>query len=156
VSPKPNTRVLRRAFTLIEILVVIVIIAILASLVAPQIFRYVDDAKTGAAKSQVETLALALNAYRLDNGVYPSSQQGLEALRTLPTSGEIPKHWRGPYLARQVPVDPWERPYIYVSPGHTNLTTFDLYTLGRDGKIGGTGDDADVTSWGGSVITTAP
>jgi general secretion pathway protein G len=139
----------RGGFTLIELLVVIAIIATLAAVVAPSIFRNVGDAKTSAAKSQIELLALALNSYRLDNDVFPTSEQGLEALRTAPTTGDQPRNWRGPYLSRLVPVDPWGRPYLYTSPGHANPQSFDLYSLGRDGREGGEGEDADITSWGG-------
>ena len=141
----------RRGFTLFELLVVIAIIATLAAVVAPAIFRNVGDAKETAAKSQVDLLALALNSYRLDNDVFPSIEQGLEALRTLPSVGEPPRNWRGPYLSKIVPNDPWGRPYVYVQPGKENRTSFDLYTLGRDGKVGGEAEDADVTSWGGPV-----
>ena len=141
----------RRGFTLIELLVVIAIIATLAAVVAPAIFRNVGDAKTTSAKSQVDLLALALNSYRLDNDVFPTREQGLEALRTLPTIGDPPRNWRGPYLSKVVPSDPWGRPYVYVEPGKENPSSFDLYTLGRDGKIGGDGEDADITSWGGEV-----
>jgi len=147
----------RRGFTLIELLVVIAIIATLAAVVAPSIFRNVGDAKVSAAKSQIELLSLALNSYRLDNDVFPSSDQGLEALRTPPTTGDAPHNWKGPYLSRLVPVDPWGRPYLYVSPGHVNAQSFDLYSLGKDGREGGEGEDADITSWGGPVnaATTA-
>ena len=141
----------RRGFTLIELLVVIAIIATLAAVVAPAVFRNVGDAKETSARSQVDLLALALNSYRLDNDVFPSSDQGLEALRTLPTRGEPPRNWRGPYLSKVVPADPWGRPYFYIQPGKQNPGSFDLYTLGRDGRLGGTGEDADVTSWGGPV-----
>ncbi|NUO62133.1 MAG: type II secretion system major pseudopilin GspG [Gemmatimonadaceae bacterium] len=144
-------RTVRRGFTLIELLVVIAIIATLAAVVAPAIFRNVGDAKTTSAKSQVDLLALALNSYRLDNDVFPTSEQGLEALRTLPVAGEPPRNWRGPYLSKVVPSDPWGRPYVYVEPGRENPSSFDLYTLGRDGKLGGEGEDADITSWGGPV-----
>ena len=140
-----------RGFTLVELLVVIAIIATLAAVVAPAIFRNVGDAKTTSAKSQVDLLALALNSYRLDNDVFPTSEQGLEALRTLPNGGEPPRNWRGPYLSKVVPSDPWGRPYVYVEPGKENPASFDLYTLGRDGRIGGDGEDADITSWGGQV-----
>jgi general secretion pathway protein G len=136
-------------FTLIELLVVIAIIATLASLVAPAVFRNVGDAKTSAARSQVDMYALALNAYRLDNDQYPTSEQGLDALRTLPAAGDVPRNWRGPYLGKVVTPDPWGRPYRYVSPGRANPGTFDLFSLGRDGQVGGDGEDADVTSWGG-------
>jgi general secretion pathway protein G len=103
----------RRAFTLIELIVVIAIIATLAAVVAPAIFQNVGDAKVESAKSQIEMLSLALNAYRLDNDAYPSTEQGLAALQTMPVTGEIPKHWRGPYLTRVLPNDPWDRSYIY-------------------------------------------
>ena len=141
----------RRAFTLIELIVVIAIIATLAAVVAPAIFQNVGDAKTSAAKSQVEMLGLALNAYRLDNDRFPTADQGLEALRTAPVAGDVPRNWRGPYLTRVVPVDPWGRAYLYVSPGIRNPKSYDLYTLGRDGRPGGVDEDADVTSWGGPV-----
>jgi general secretion pathway protein G len=155
VSSRPKAHPSRRGFTLIELLVVIAIIATLAAIVAPSVFRNVGDAKTSAAKSQLEIFALALNSYVLDNGAYPTSDQGLEALRTLPTvagtDGVRPPNWKGPYLSRIVPLDPWGRAYLYLSPGRENPTSFDLYTLGRDGKVGGEGEDADVTSWGGPV-----
>jgi general secretion pathway protein G len=132
-------------------LVVIAIIATLAAMVGPAIFRNVGDAKSSAARSQIELYALALNSYRLDNDVFPSQEQGLEALRTLPTAGEAPRNWRGPYLSKIVSPDPWGRPYVYVSPGRANPSAFDLYSLGRDGRVGGEGEDADVTSWAGPV-----
>ena len=132
-------------------LVVIAIIGTLAAVVAPAVFRNVGDAKGNAARSQVELFALALDAYRMDNDAYPSTDQGLSALRTMPTAGEMPRNWRGPYLRRTVPLDPWGRAYVYTSPGRENPTSYDLYTLGRDGKAAGDGEDADITSWGGAV-----
>ena len=141
----------QNGFTLIELIVVIAIIATLAAVVAPAIFQNVGDAKTGAAKSQIEMLSLALNSYRLDNGEYPTTEQGLAALRTMPATGAIPKNWRGPYLTRVLGNDPWDRPYVYRAPGVENPKSFDLYTLGKDGKVGGKDEDADVTSWGGEV-----
>ena len=151
---RPSRR--RAGFTLIELLVVIAIIATLAAVVAPSIFRNVGDAKTSAAKSQIEILALALNSYRLDNDAFPSTDQGLEALRTLPVTGEPPRNWKGPYLSRLVPLDPWARPYVYVCPGSASPASFDLYSLGRDGREGGEGEDADITSWGGPVGSLSP
>lgn len=140
-----------RGFTLLELLVVIAIIATLAAVVAPSMFRNVGDAKVTAAKSQLDLLSVALNAYRLDNDVFPTTEQGLEALRAIPVIGDAPRNWKGPYLSRVVPLDPWGRPYIYISPGLVNSTSFDLYTLGRDGRAGGSGEDADITSWGGPI-----
>ena len=141
----------RAGFTLLELLVVIAIIATLAAVVAPSLFRNVGDAKTSAAKSQLELLGVALNSYRLDNDAFPTSEQGLDALRTPPTAGDAPRRWRGPYLSRVLPDDPWGRPYVYLSPGVSNPESYDLYTFGRDGQPGGEGEDADVTSWGGPV-----
>ena len=149
----------RSGFTLLELLVVIAIIATLAAVVAPSVFRNVGDAKTASAKSQIEIFGLALNQYRIDNGVYPSTTQGLDALRTQPSTvggdGEPPANWRGPYLSRIVPPDPWGRPYVYRAPGLVNTVSYDLYSLGRDGKPGGDGEDADITSWGGPVVDNA-
>ena len=145
----PSAR--RGGFTLIELLVVIAIIATLAGIVAPEILRHTSDAKAQAAASQVEMLSLALDTYRLDNGSYPSTEQGLSALRVMPTIGGAPQNWRGPYLRRTVPSDPWGRPYSYASPGRYNRGGFDLFSLGRDGRSGGEHEDADITSWGGAV-----
>jgi general secretion pathway protein G len=141
----------RRGFTLIELLVTIAIIATLAAIVAPSLFSNVGDARRGTAKSQIQILALALDAYRLDNDAYPTTEQGLEALRTPPSVGELPANWQGPYLRQVVPLDPWGRPYVYASPGIVNPGSYDLYSLGKDGATGGAGESADVTSWNGAV-----
>jgi general secretion pathway protein G len=130
-------------------LVVITVIAILASLVTPMVFRNVGDAKVSAARAQVEVFGLALDAYRLDTDYYPSTAQGLEALRHPPAGAPTARNWRGPYLKKAVPLDPYGRPYVYRSPGESNPETYDLMSLGRDGAPGGTGEDADITSWGG-------
>ena len=140
----------RAGFTLIELLVVIAIIATLAAVVAPSIFGNLGEARRSAAKSQLQILALALDQYRLDNDAYPTTEQGLAALR-MPPPGATGANWRGPYLRQEVPLDPWARPYVYLAPGVANPTGYDLYTLGRDAAIGGSGEDADLTAWQGPV-----
>ncbi len=132
-------------FTLIELLVVIVVIAILAGLVGPMVFRNVGDAKVTAAKAQLELFGLALDQYRLDNDYYPSTAQGLESLRTLPSGEPAARNWRGAYLKKAIPLDPWGRPYVFRSPGEKNPNGYDLLTLGRDGQPGGSGEDADIS-----------
>lgn len=139
----------RSGFTLIELLVTITIIATLAAIVAPTLFGNIGDARRNTAKSQIQILSLALDAYRLDNETFPTTEQGLEALRVVPLAGDAPPNWKGPYLRQLVPMDPWGRAYIYVSPGVANPGSYDLYTLGKDGRPGGDGENADVTSWGG-------
>lgn len=134
-------------FTLLEVLVVIIVLGILAAIVGPRVIGRVGEAQTTAAKTQIEMLAVALDNYRLDNGYYPTTDQGLAALRAEPTTGLLPRNWRGPYLRRDVPRDPWDRDYIYISPGEHNPSAFDLMSLGRDGRPGGDGDDADINSW---------
>jgi general secretion pathway protein G len=133
--------------TLIEILVVIIVLGLLAGLVAPQIIGRVSEARSATARTQIELLSLALDNYRLDNGYYPTTEQGLAALRTRPTSEPQPRNWRGPYLQKDVPDDPWDRPYVYRSPGEVNAGSYDLLTLGRDGQPGGEEEDTDITSW---------
>lgn len=134
------------AFTLIEVLVVIVVIAILAAVVGPSLFRNVGDARVAAAKTQIETFGTALDAYRLDNGRYPSSAQGLGALWQRPTI-EPPANWRSPYLRKAVPKDPWGHEYVYVCPGRVNPQSYDLMSYGADGTAGGEGENADILSW---------
>ena len=129
-------------FTLIELLVVIVVIAMLAGLVGPMVFRNVSDAKVTAARAQIELFGLALDQYRLDNDDYPSSSQGLEALRSTPQGEPAARNWRGPYLKKAIPLDPWGRAYIYRAPGAQ--APYELATYGRDGKPGGQGEDADL------------
>jgi general secretion pathway protein G len=133
-------------FTLIEMMVVIAIIGALATIVAPTVFRNLGDANVTAARSQIEIIAMALENYRMDTGSYPTTEHGLAALRTRPETALA--GWRGPYLRKPVPADPWRRPYVYTSPGTHNADSFDVYTLGRDGVTGGAGEDADITSWG--------
>ena len=134
-------------FTLIELLVVIIVLGLLAALVGPRILGRVSEAKTATARTQIELLGTALDNYRLDTGSYPTTEQGLDALQKAPTHEPIPLNWRGPYVKRDVPADPWGRPYVYKSPGEHNPTSYDLSTLGRDGQSGGEGEDADVMNW---------
>jgi general secretion pathway protein G len=137
----------RSGFTLIEILVVIIVIGLLAGLVGPRILGRVSEAKSATARTQIELLGVALDNYRLDNGAYPTSDQSLGALQEKPAREPIPINWRGPYLKKAIPQDPWGRPYTYRSPGEHNPTGYDLSTLGRDGQPGGEDDNADVSSW---------
>lgn len=131
-------------FTLIEILVVIVVISVLAGLVGPLVFRNVGDAKVAAARAQIELFGLALDQYRMDNDYYPSTAQGLAALRDRPSGTPEARNWRGPYLRKDVPQDPWGHPYSYASPGTRSPDGYDLSSLGRDGRVGGAGEDEDI------------
>ena len=140
----PNRLRARVGFTLLELVVVIIVLGLLAASVAPQILGRVSDARSTAAQTQVELFGTALDNYRLDNGSYPTTEQGLSALREKPTRAPVPTNWRGPYLRKDVPLDPWGKPYIYRSPGERNTSGYDLMSLGRDGKAGGEGEDKDV------------
>lgn len=142
-----GARGFRRGFTLIELLVVIIVLGLLAGLVAPQILGRVSEARSKTAKTQIELIGVALDNYRLDNGSYPTTEQGLEALIAKPARSPLPLNWRGPYLRKALPGDPWDRAYIYRSPGEHAPTAYDLSTLGRDGTPGGEDEDADVVSW---------
>ena len=148
MSPRCSGGARQRAgFTLIEIMVVILVLGMLAALVAPNIIRNVGTAKSTAARSQVELFGAALDAYRLDNDDYPTTEQGLAALQEAPVSAPQPRNWRGPYLKKRVPLDPWGRAYVYRYPALESSHTYELLTSGRDGADGGEGEDADVRSW---------
>jgi general secretion pathway protein G len=136
-----------KGFTLIEILTVVVIIVILASALAPRFFGRTEDARVAAAKSDIATMELALDAYEADNGFYPTTEQGFDALLNAPTSPPVPLSWKGPYLKKRVGRDPWGNLYVYLCPGIYNTSGYDIYSYGRDGKEGGTGPDADITNW---------
>ncbi len=129
-------------FSLIELLVVIIILGLISALVAPKFFGKVDKAKTKITKAQIELLGSALDSFRLDNDRYPTTDEGLNALRQKPD--EL-KDWDGPYLPKPVPLDPWDRPYLYQCPGEHG--DYDLYSYGRDGEEGGEKTDRDVVSW---------
>ena len=132
-----------RGFTLLELMVVIVIIGVLAALIAPKVLEKVGQAKVTAASSDISNLMNALKMYKLDNGRYPSQDQGLPALVAKPTSGSVPGNWKG-YLDK-LPDDPWKHPYQYANPGaHGEI---DVFSFGADGQAGGEGDDADIGSW---------
>ena len=137
----------RHGFTLIEIMVVIVILAMLAALVGPKLMGRTDDAKLTDARVQIKNMETALKFYKLDNGIYPSTEQGLAALTSKPTVGVIPKNYKdGGYLeSKKVPKDPWGNDYLYVSPGEHG--DYDLFSYGMDGAKGGEGKNADVTNW---------
>ena len=134
-------------FTLIEIMVVIVILGILASLIAPRLIGRTDDAKHLKAKLDIANLETALKLYKLDSGTYPDTEQGIEALVQKPESGKIPLKWRaGGYLEKgSVPNDPWGQAYVYLSPG--NHGDFDIISYGADGIPGGENNNRDIQSW---------
>ena len=138
-----QTRKALRGFTLIELMVVLVIIGVLAALIVPNVLDRADDARTTAAKTDVNNLSQALKLYRLDNQRYPTSEQGLGALLAKPTTAPVAPNWR-PYLDK-LPSDPWGRPYAYMNPGvHGEI---DVLSLGADGQPGGEGKNADIGSW---------
>ena len=132
----------QRGFTLIELLIVMVILGLLAALVGPRMFGKVGTSKQKAAQAQISLFGTALDTYRLDVGKYPTTDQGLDALRRQPE--DLP-NWDGPYLPKEVPLDPWGNPYEYRSPGEQG--DYDLLSLGADGRPGGEGEDADIVSW---------
>jgi general secretion pathway protein G len=132
-------------FTLIEIMVVMVIIGLLMALVGPNLIGRSEKAKTQAAAMQIERLGTVLDTFRLDIGRYPTTQEGLQALVERPSGLE---RWDGPYLNKAVPKDPWDRPYVYRSPGDGGRP-YDIYSLGADGAPGGQDQNRDITSWGG-------
>ena len=134
-----------QGFTLLELLVVVVIIGLLAGFVAPRYFDQVGKSNTKVAKAQIDSLEKALDQYRLDLGRYPTTEFGLAALLVKPST-ESETKWQGPYLKKALPNDPWGKPYLYRSPGEASRD-YDLFTLGADGQLGGTGENSDVTSW---------
>jgi len=136
-----------RGFTLIELMVVLVILGVLATLIIPRIMGRPEEARRIKARVDIQSLETALKLYSLDNGAYPSTEQGLQALVEAPSTGTLPKAWRdGGYLEKgKVPKDPWGNEFIYLSPG--NHGEFDLVSYGAEGAPGGEGKDEDVANW---------
>ena len=133
----------RQGFTLIELLVVLVILGLLASLVGPELFKKVGTSRQKTAAAQMALIETALKTFKLDVGRYPTTEEGLQGLMVRP---EGLASWDGPYLEKDVPLDPWGNPYLYVRPGEKH--DFDLKTLGADGKAGGEGENRDILNWG--------
>lgn len=137
-----NLKNTQKGFSLIEIMLVVVIIGALSAMIIPRLTGRSEQAKVAVAKADIDAhLATALKLYELDNGNFPSTSQGLEALRSKPGSSPVPKNWNGPYIEKK-PVDPWGRPYMYESPGD-HRSDYDLYSLGKDE----TSDEDDITNW---------
>jgi len=131
-----------RGFTLLELLVVIAIIGLLAAYVGPRYFAQLGKSETTTAKAQIDAFSKALDAYRIDTGRYPTTEQGLNALLTAPAGAT---KWNGPYLSKAVPPDPWGRAYLYRAPGGSGRD-YEISSYGKDGVPGGTGDDADLSN----------
>jgi general secretion pathway protein G len=131
-----------QGFTLLELLVVMVIIGLLAGYVGPKYFEQIGKSETKTARAQIDSLGKALDQYRIDVGQYPTTEQGLSALnKNIANDAK----WAGPYLKKNVPNDPWNKPYLYKSPGEHG--DYDLYSLGKDAQLGGTKESEDVVSW---------
>ena len=133
---------MQHGFTLLELLVVMVIIGLLTGIVGPKLFKNIGKSEVKAAKAQIDSLGKALDQYRLDTGHYPTTEQGLNSLVTKPANES---KWDGPYLTKTVPADPWGRPYLYKNPGEHG--DYDLFSYGKDGQVGGSGDAADIVNW---------
>lgn len=136
---------MQRGFTLIELLVVMVIIGLLAALVGPSLYQRISPAKESAARAQIENFATALDGYLVDIGRYPSTQEGLNALRAKPEGLD---KWKGPYLKKEIPLDPWGQAYVYRAPGRSG--GYEIVSYGADGREGGDGENADIASWHGA------
>jgi general secretion pathway protein G len=134
----------RSGFTLVEVLVVMIILAILAAVVVPRVIGRTEDARRARAIADIEGLGTALDLFKADNGDYPTTEQGLQALREAPSGL---RNWNGPYLKKPLGTDPWGSDYVYTSPGENNPDSYDLASMGADGQPGGADKDADVTNW---------
>jgi len=143
MTKSENKRKRRAGVTLIEMLVVLMIIGLFAALVAPRLFRKTDTARVTAARAQINAFMTALGAYKLDTGTFPTTEQGLQALRVRPQGVN---QWDGPYLPQEIPLDPWGRPYVYKYPGEHGDEP-EIISYGQDGQPGGDGMNADIVSW---------
>ena len=143
-----STRHNQKGFTLIEIMVVVIILGLLAGLVLPRILGREEEARITTVKTQIRSLESALRGFKLDNGFYPTTEQGLDALIHKPDSGRVPRKWKeGGYLMpARIPKDPWGNPYLYFSPGNEGRP-YEIISYGPDGEQGGEGDNADIESW---------
>ncbi|MGE5549057.1 MAG: type II secretion system major pseudopilin GspG [Bacteroidota bacterium] len=136
-----------QGFTLIEITAVLILLAAFALLVGPTVLKSVDKGRANVARTQIASLKTVLNTYKLENGSYPTTDQGLAALYEKPTIPPIPENWDGPYLDDPIKNDPWNRPYVYICPGQHNKQSYDILSYGADGAEGGEGINADITNW---------
>jgi len=143
MCPCKQSRARQSGVTLIELMVVVTIIALFVALVGPSLFKNVDKSKVTAAKAQLEQFMTALGTYKLDVGTFPTTEQGLQALRVKP--GDV-QNWNGPYIPKEVPQDPWQHPYVYKYPGEHGDEP-DIISYGLDGQPGGEGLNADIVSW---------
>jgi len=134
---------IQRGFTLLELLVVLVIVGLLAAFVAPRYFSQMGKSQTQIARAQLDSFEKALYQYRIDIGRYPTTEQGLTVLNVQPLNETL---WRGPYLKKGIPLDPWGNPFVYRMPSTKVGRDYDISSLGKDGQVGGTGSDSDVTN----------
>jgi general secretion pathway protein G len=144
---KQRTNINARGFSLVEILVVLVIIGLLVSIVAPNVLRRADEARVQKVQADFKNIETALKLYRLDNFNYPTTEQGLQALVEKPTLDPIPPNWKSGGYLEVLPQDPWGRAYLYLQPAEFGGGDFDLYTLGADGVTGGDDQNADIGNW---------
>ena len=144
VAARSNRKRSRAGVTLIEMLVVVAIIGLFVALVGPNLFKKVGESRVTAARNQIINFQTALGTYNLDNGTFPTTEQGLQALRAKPAEAA---RWNGPYLTQDVPKDPWGHDYLYRYPGEHNNDEPEIISLGADGQPGGDGLNADIVSW---------
>ena len=137
----------RRGFTLVELLVVMIILAVLAAVIVPRVWNRAEQSRRAKAIADISNLETALRMYAADNGGPPTTEQGLQALRIEPSLPPLARNWSGPYLEKPMTTDPWGNDYIYTCPGEVNQDSFDLYSMGADGQVGGEGNDADICNW---------